>query len=278
MVASRVGRAGCASRTRRLYRAEHLRASGSLTPWRSLSQHRPGAFPGSSQVDLQEFAQRLRDNRDEVSVVRIRYASTWRARRGGCSGGPDGRACPVARGSDVGRDRRAALRPGLPARAPADRQPRRRRGPDPGGLRPGVPQSRHLHARHLRGLAAPDHHQPLPRPGPAQAADPLRCAVRRARGAARPARHPRPETAVRRADLRRRRRARARLSAAGLPRRRRAVRRRGAELRGDRHDPRRQARHRPLPHPPRPVDAARRAGPPGADARVGCATPGPRER
>ena len=40
---------------------------------------------------------------------------------------------------DVGRDRRAALRPRLPARLPADRQPARRRGPHPGGLRPGVP-------------------------------------------------------------------------------------------------------------------------------------------
>ena len=39
----------------------------------------------------------------------------------------------------------------------------------------------HLHAGHLRGLAAPDHHQPLPRPGPPQAADPLRRALRRAR-------------------------------------------------------------------------------------------------
>ena len=37
-----------------------------------------------------------------------------------------------------------------------------------------------LHARHVRGLAAPDHHQPLPRPGPPQAADPVRRAVRRA--------------------------------------------------------------------------------------------------
>ena len=54
---------------------------------------------------------------------------------------------------------------------------------------------------------------------------------------------------------------------AGLPRRGRALRRRGAVLRGDRRDPRRQARHRPLPHPPRPRDAAHRAGPPGARRR-----------
>ena len=38
----------------------------------------------------------------------------------------------------------------------------------------------HLHARHLRGLAAPDHHQPLPRPGAPQAAHPLRRSLRRA--------------------------------------------------------------------------------------------------
>ena len=82
---------------------------------------------------------------------------------------------------DLGRDRRAALRPRLPARLPPDRQPPRRRGPHPGGLRAGVPLAVDLHARHLRGLAAPDHHQPLPRPGPPQAADPLRRALRRAR-------------------------------------------------------------------------------------------------
>ena len=40
----------------------------------------------------------------------------------------------------MGRGRRAALRPGLPARLPADRQPARRRGPHPGGLRPGLPR------------------------------------------------------------------------------------------------------------------------------------------
>ena len=67
---------------------------------------------------------------------------------------------------------------------------------------------------------------------------------------------------VRRPDLRRRHRARAGHAAAGLPRRGRALRRRGPLLRGDRRDPRRQARHRPLPHPPRPRDAARRARPP----------------
>ena len=37
---------------------------------------------------------------------------------------------------------------------------------------------------HLRGLAAPHHHQPLPRPGPPQAADPLRRPLRRAGRAA----------------------------------------------------------------------------------------------
>ena len=38
----------------------------------------------------------------------------------------------------------------------------------------------------------------------------------------------------------------------------------GLYLRGDRRDPRRQARHRPLPHPPWPRHAARRPGPPRA--------------
>ena len=47
----------------------------------------------------------------------------------------------------VGRDRRAALRPGLPARLPPDRQPPRRRGPHPGGLRPRLPVAVDLHAR-----------------------------------------------------------------------------------------------------------------------------------
>ena len=51
-------------------------------------------------------------------------------------------------------------------------------------------------------------------------------------------------------------------AAAGVPGRRRALRRRGPVLRGDRPDPRRQARHRPLPHPPRPRHAPRGAGPP----------------
>ena len=84
-------------------------------------------------------------------------------------------------GPVLGRDRRAALRPGLPARLPAHRQPARRRGPHAGGLRPGVPVAVVVHARHLRGLAAPDHHEPVPRPGPPQGQDPLRRARRRRR-------------------------------------------------------------------------------------------------
>ena len=99
------------------------------------------------------------------------------------------------RGPDLGRDRRAALRPRLPAGLPPHRQPPRRRGPHPGGLRPGVPLAVDLHARHLRGLAAPDHHQPLPRPGPPQAADPLRRPLRRARRAGCAAPSPAPDAA-----------------------------------------------------------------------------------
>ena len=41
-----------------------------------------------------------------------------------------------------------------------------------------------LQPRHVRGLAAPDHHQPVPRPGPPQAAHPLRRPRRRRRRAA----------------------------------------------------------------------------------------------
>ena len=99
----------------------------------------------------------------------------------------------------LGRDRRAALRPRLPARLPADRQPARRRGPHPGGLRPGVPLAVVVHARHLRGLAAPDHHEPVPRPGPPQGQDPLR---RAAPTTPRPA--PEPGAHARRAGARRR--------------------------------------------------------------------------
>ena len=69
-------------------------------------------------------------------------------------------------------------------------------------------------------------------------------------------------------------------AAAGLPRRGRALRHRGPVLRGDRRHPRHQARHRPLPDPPRPRPAARSAGPPpprpggGARGPTGCWPPG----
>ena len=54
--------------------------------------------------------------------------------------------------------------------------------------------------------------------------------------------------------------------AAGLPRGRRPLRHRGPLLRGDRRDARRQARHRPLAHPPRPRPAARGARAPRSAA------------
>ncbi len=76
----------------------------------------------------------------------------------------------------------------------------------------------------------------------------------------------RPRLGLRRPDLRRRHRACSGHSAAGVQGRGRPVRRRGPVLRGDRADPRRQARHRPLPDPPWPRDAARGARPPGAGA------------
>ncbi len=88
----------------------------------------------------------------------------------------------------LGAGRARALRARLPAGLPPLRQPAGRRGPHPGHLRPGLPVARHLHARHLRGLAAPDHHQPLPRHGPPPAAHPLRRPARRRRAAARPRR------------------------------------------------------------------------------------------
>ncbi len=50
--------------------------------------------------------------------------------------------------------------------------------------------------------------------------------------------------------------------AAGLPRRRRALRHRGPVVRGDRRDPRHQARYRAIAHPPRPGAPAGGPGPP----------------
>ena len=75
-------------------------------------------------------------------------------------------------GAVVGGDRPRALRAGVPAGLPADGQPARRRGPHAGDVRPRVPLAARLHARHVRGLAAPHHHQPVPRPGRAAAAHP----------------------------------------------------------------------------------------------------------
>ena len=74
--------------------------------------------------------------------------------------------------AELGRCRPRARRPGLPPGLPAHRQPARRRGPHPGDVRPGVPLARLLQARHVRGLAAPDHHEPVPRHGAPPRADP----------------------------------------------------------------------------------------------------------
>ena len=49
---------------------------------------------------------------------------------------------------DVGGHRPHPFRSGIPSRLPADRQPARRRGPDPGGFRPGVPVAVQLYAGH----------------------------------------------------------------------------------------------------------------------------------
>ena len=178
----------------------------------------------------------------------------------------------------MGRDRRAALRPRLPPRLPPDRQPARRRGPHPGGLRPGVPLPRRptRPARSRAGCTGSPPTSSSTRPaassGSASTRSPtsgpsrLTSAVAGAR------------RGVRRPHLRRRRRAGAGHAAAGLPRRRRAVRRRGPVLRGDRRDPRRQARHRPLPDPPRPRDAAHARWPTARPAPAGSRYSGPVDR
>ena len=180
---------------------------------------------------------------------------TGAARRRGDGGQPDDRATTAVGDAwtppSWDEVVRTPLGARLPAGLPPDRQPARRRGPHAGGLRPRLPLAVQLHARHVRGLAAPHHDQPVPRPGAPQGAHPLRRAARRRRAPAEP--RPRSGAGLRRHALRPRRAGRARRAAAGLPRRRRAVRPRGPVLRGDRRDPRRQDRHDPQPHPPRPL-------------------------
>ena len=122
-----------------------------------------------------------------------------------------------------------------------------------------------LLARHLRGLAAPHHDQPVPRHGPPPAADPLRRAARGHRAAARHRAQPR--AGLRRHPPRPADPGGARRAVAGVPRRRRPLRHRGPDLRGDRGHPRHQARHGPQPHPPRPRAAARRRWPTSPRAR-----------
>ena len=119
-----------------------------------------------------------------------------------------------------------------------------------------------LPARHLRGLDPPDHHEPVPRPRPPQAAHPLRRAVRRRAPSGCRSALPAPDTAYTDQtfddDVERR-------SPTLPPEFRAAVVLCDVEgLSYDEiaADPRRQARHRPLPHPPWPRHAARRAGPP----------------
>ena len=118
-----------------------------------------------------------------------------------------------------------------------------------------------LHPGHLRGLAAPDHHQPVPRHGPAQAADPVRGAGRRGGGAA-ARRRADARPGVRRPPSRHRRAAGAGGPGARIPGGGRAVRHRGPLLRGDRRHPRGQAGHGAQPHPPGPGPAPGGARPP----------------
>src|SRR4051812_27415410 len=164
-------------------------------------------------------------------------------------------------GADLGAGRARPLRARVPARLPPVRQRPGRRGPHPGDVRPGVPLAGQLLARHLRGLAAPHHDQPLPRHGPPPAADPVR---RAARGHRAPARHvAQPGAGLRRHPPRPADPGGPRRALTGVPRRRRPLRHRGPDLRGDRGDPRHQARHGAQPHPPRPRRAARSPRPPG---------------
>ena len=98
----------------------------------------------------------------------------------------------------VGRAGAPARRPGVPAGLPAVRQPARRRGPDPGDVHPGVPVGAELPARHVRGLAAPHHHEPVPRHGPPARPHPHGGAARGLRpGAGRRARTPSRSTTTR---------------------------------------------------------------------------------
>ena len=144
----------------------------------------------------------------------------------------------------------------------------RRRGPHPGRVRPGVPLAAHLPARHVRGLAAPHHHQPVPGRRPTQAEDPLRRSGRRLGGApAEPLADP--LGGARRRRSRPRRRRRPGRPAARLPSRCRALRHRRSHVRGDRRGPRHQDRHRPQSDPPRSRAAARRARPSPADRSTG---------
>ena len=77
----------------------------------------------------------------------------------------------------LGAGGRRALGPGVPARLPALGECPGRRGPHAGDLHPGVPLARGVQSRHVRGLAAPDHHEPVPGHGPSSAEDPVRRAA-----------------------------------------------------------------------------------------------------
>ncbi len=158
--------------------------------------------------------------------------------------------------AELGRGRARARGPGLPPRLPAHRQPARRRGPHPGDVRPGVPLAGLLQAGHVRGLAAPHHHEPVPGHGAPPLAHPHGGAARGHRP------HPRPRPGAGAGVLRHPPRPRAaggaRRAAAGVPRRRRPLRRGGPVLRGDRRDARREAGYGEEQDPPRPCRAAQR--------------------
>ncbi|CAA9332754.1 MAG: Alternative RNA polymerase sigma factor SigE, partial [uncultured Friedmanniella sp.] len=192
------------------------------------------------------------------AVARPRPGAVAPARRRDLRGRRRGARLDAAH---LGGGRPRPQRPGVPPGLPADRQRPRRRGPHAGRLRPRLPLAAPLPARHVRGLAAPHHHQPLPGRRPTPAEDPLRRHGRRLGGAAaQQLAHPVGAARRRRPGPRRRRRPGR--AVAGVPGRRRALRHRGPQLRGDQRGPRRQDRHRAQPHPPRALAAAGRPRPP----------------
>ena len=258
------------------------RAAGTPGPTRSLERSEFTRCEGSfSQVPLSRGHESSRteagrcSGRDRTRRAGVGRRSSWtqtsRTTRPPTSPG-DARALP-----DLGGDRRPALRPRLPARLPADRQPARRRGPHPGGLRPRLPQPLDLHAPapSRAGSTGSPPTSSSTRPAASSASASTPCPTSGPTGS-----HsalPTPDTAYADQtfddDIER--------ALSTLPPEFRAAvvlcDVEGLSYDEIAADPRRQARHRPLPHPPRPRHAARRARPPGT-GRGPHPLPGPGRR